>query len=180
MTRDGVDALIGLLAAAYPRQDLPPASITLYRHMLADLDARAAGEAVMDWISREKWWPSVGEVRRAVFDRTSGLPDPERAWEIVTQATRTQPTYEPGYEAYVMPAEWPQHLRDVVSTIGWRRICLGESASVDRAQFLRAYAASVERQFRRWTEERLPGLMAADKGLRPALAGGKQRERVAG
>lgn len=74
------------LSEAYPRDEWSPDRIQLWIQQVADLDFDSAKDAVVFWVSTEKWPPSVAEIRdralvnwRQRYPRTpqlSAVPEP--------------------------------------------------------------------------------------------------------
>lgn len=83
----GAALAISILRDAYPRQDFPDRSATLYGQMLADLDDQAVVEAVRRLIRRREFLPAISEIRREVAEMALALPSPLEAWEMVNDQT---------------------------------------------------------------------------------------------
>lgn len=132
MTEAQAVALVAVLQAAYPRQELREETIRLYAAMLRDLEFVSAEQAVKRIIASSPYWPAIAEIRNAVAEAETGLPSPEEAWEEVRRAVRDVGSY--GRPQWSNPV-----LARAVESIGWLQICLSEQPGVERAHFLRVY-----------------------------------------
>jgi hypothetical protein len=127
MTTDEAGLLIATLAAAYPRQQLEPATIEVYTRSLADLDHDLASAAVTALIASSVFFPTVAEIRSQAAELATGLPTATEAWIMVT----THPDYRPAMTAEV---------KEALNAVGgsWA-VRTSENPETLRAQFRRAY-----------------------------------------
>lgn len=88
MTREEAHELVARLMAAWPRQAVEASTVEVYVRALGDLDHRAAREAVSELILAAEWFPTVAAIRRAVAERTLGLPSAAEAWALVNDPDR--------------------------------------------------------------------------------------------
>ena len=77
-----VASAIAVLRDAFPRQDFPDNSVSLYSRMLGDLDGAKVAEAVVRLIRRCTWLPSIAEIRMEVAEEECQLPSPAEAWSL--------------------------------------------------------------------------------------------------
>jgi len=125
-------ALMTLLTAAYPRQELSQETTEVYVQYLQDLELKAARAAIDRLVATSEWFPTVAEIRRVVAELVCQLPSPESAWvEVMRELNRCHEYERP---------EWSCDLvREAVGAVGWRRMQMSENLSVERGQFLRIY-----------------------------------------
>lgn len=121
----GMAASIAVLRDAYPRQDFPDRSVTLYAKALSDLNPALVMAAVERLVRRSTWLPSIAEIRMEVAEALVGLPSGDEAWEAVTSK-----------QAWELPPEVAQTVDDVG---GWWAIRTSSRPETMRAQFLSTY-----------------------------------------
>lgn len=68
-----------LLSSAYPRQNITPEMIELYRLCLAEFDLESVKAAVVDHVKENIYFPTIAELRKAAIDKraTKRLPEPD-------------------------------------------------------------------------------------------------------
>lgn len=120
-----IAAAIGVLRAAYPRQDFPDASVEFYAHKLADLDGAELVAAIDRLTNRLNWLPSVAEIRLEVAEARLGLPNASEAWDIAVK----------GGLRFA-----PAPVREAAEAVGGRWTILhSDNPDTVRAQFRRDY-----------------------------------------
>lgn len=134
MTTDDAGLLIATLAAAYPRQQLEPATIEVYARSLADLDHDLAAAAVARIIASSTFFPSIAEIRTMAAELVTGLPGPTQAWTLAANPnSRTGPL--------------PDAVAEALSAVGgsW---ALRRTTNLEtfRSQFRRAYEEIRQRE----------------------------------
>jgi len=126
---------IGLLMAAYPRQEFPEPSQRLYARMLADIPGDLLEAAIMDIISKKTFLPSISEIREAaagLVEKSAGQVSAVEAWaHVCKQITRVGRYGSPDFDDITR--------RAVEAVGGWRELCNSENAVADRARFYQAY-----------------------------------------
>lgn len=160
MTDEEFQRFFYLIASTPQGKDLRRESMALLRIELGDLDfelAKAAFARVRQTDSR--FLPASSEIRRVATELRLG---PRRAgidaWGDVVSAIRRVGSY--GSPRFKDPI-----VADIVKSIGWMELCLGDNESALRARFVDAYdqhSARVAREAQVSAELRLPP---------PALAG---------
>jgi len=132
-------ASLAAAAAAYPNFVLKPETIQLYVSFLADIDDAALDQAMKTCIARGKFFPTIAEIREAAANlTTANLPAAAEAWgEVLEQMRRVGSYRQPEFSNPVISR--------VVSYFGWRELCISENLVADRARFLQAYEAEVQR-----------------------------------
>lgn len=85
--------LVEMLAAAFPKQPLPPQTIAVYARMLRDLDRVAVESAIIGLMATATFFPAIAEIRKAVAEAANDIPDWEVAWDEVTAARRQYGSY---------------------------------------------------------------------------------------
>jgi hypothetical protein len=136
---------IGVLRAAFPRHEFPPASVQVYAQALADLGPQAVESAVKALIGRVDWLPSIATIRREVARRELGMPNATEAWEVANSPI-LYPNAHPCVKAAVQAIGGTWSLRQ------------GRTADVHR-DFRRAYEDICESSIRDIAEKGRNGQM---------------------
>lgn len=134
MTPDQAKALLGVLVSYWPKTDLPPQTLALYRLHLLDFEFAQGVQAVTALASTSRFFPTVAELREALVGEAdpTPLPDPDQAWGEVAAAARNG-IY--GRPTYSHPA-----VHDTVKAMGGiRQLALSDNLMAERAHFLRLY-----------------------------------------
>lgn len=137
MTKPECLQLFALLAAAYPKEPMTEAQVTLYTQMLAPYDGLAVRGAVLLHIQQSPWFPRLSDVVDRLTKRDQ--LDPDEAWREVVTAIRRVGMYRT--PSWSHPA-----LAETVAALGWNTLCESENPEADRAHFLRFYASAATRQ----------------------------------
>lgn len=125
-SNEQVAMAVAVLRDAYPRQDFPDASVSLYARMLADLDGAAVADAVKRLIRRSTFLPSIAEIRSEAAEAACGLPTGAEAWSMVVGDYPRD--------------ELPDPVRQSLDAMGGRwSVVHSERPETLRAQFLRDY-----------------------------------------
>lgn len=141
--------VVNALRGYYPKEKILPSdeAFNFWYEALKDLDYGATTIAVQSWIAREKWSPSIAEIRNAVADVTLGpVPDWSQAWENLRANIRRFGYYRQGE---IMEALDPL-TRKVTQRLGLTQIITATDGEyeVNRANFRQIYQAEAERQRR--------------------------------
>jgi len=83
MTREQAGRIVAEIAASYPKQPFPPETVLVYTEYLSDLDYEACLRGVRRIVRSSVFAPTIAEIRREAALEQIGLPDPDRAWELV-------------------------------------------------------------------------------------------------
>lgn len=140
MTDTEADKLIAILKAGYPRQAVTQETVLLYTEMLRDLDGRDALRAVREHIASSPYFPAISEIRSKVARARVDAQPAELAWEGVLAAVSRDGRYK--------QPKLPPVSAAAVDAVGWEAICNSELIGVERAAFIRAYNAVMERELR--------------------------------
>lgn len=135
MRKSEVTKLIGMLSAAYPKHNISPATLSVYQSMLIDLPAKQTIEEVRDLVTLSRFFPTIAEIRTAVFERELALPPAADAWQEVDKGMRHGGASERANFSHQLIAE-------VVATMNWRDMCLSTKPGVHRIEFCRRYEAA--------------------------------------
>src|SRR5689334_3695070 len=96
-----VTKALTVLAAAYPRFDLPEATIKIYQRLLADLEFDILKAATLQCATMCKFFPTVAEIREAAVEievMSIGIPSPTEAWgEVLNEIKRLGQYGEPSF-----------------------------------------------------------------------------------
>lgn len=166
-----------LLTAAYPQapQATNRETAALYARTLADLPADLLEAAVLSAIGACKFFPTVAELRDLAFsavERAGNLPAPSEAWGDVMDAVSAI-----GY--YRTPNWKVEAIAEAVRAIGgWEMLCQSENSVADRARFIEAYGAIVQRA--RTDARQLPQVREALSRLTSSPRAENVRQLLAG
>ena len=134
--REGLQ-LFAVLAAAYPKEPMTDAQVSLYTQMLASYDGAQVRHAMLLHIQTNPWFPRLSDLIGRLTHRDQ--LDPDEAWAEVLHTVQTV-----GY--YRVPAWSHPALADAVQALGWQTLCQSENPEADRAHFMKFYAVAVTRQ----------------------------------
>ena len=166
MTRAEWVRIAALLAAAYPRQQVPQATWDLYGRELAVYPAAAVEAAVRAAIREREWLPSLADLLGRLRAAETPALTPEAAWEEIQQALVRYGPYQP-HPPWSHPA-----VAAAVQAVGGL-LALAEmdydALSVARAHVYRHVAAALARE--RAAAE--AGPIRAALGLPPAAGPGQ-------
>ncbi len=146
-TNDEITKALGVLAAAYPRFELPDATIRIYQRLLGDLDFDTLKAATLQCATVCTFFPTVAEIRAAAVElqvMAEGVPSDIEAWGMVVQEIQRVGSYRTPTFSHPL-------VDDVVTQLGWRNLCLSDNATADRARFMDAYANALK-QHKRHTQ----------------------------
>ena len=139
----------GLLASAirtfYPKENILPnqQAMELWYRELQDIPYQVAEAALRQWVSTNKWSPSIAEIRETASTVQSGsIPDWGDGWEQVIMAIRK-------YGSYRIPEAMESFdpiTRQCVERLGFRNICMSENIAADRANFRMIFEQLAERK----------------------------------
>lgn len=162
-----------LLAAAYPRFDLPEATIKVYQRLLADLDFDLLKAATLQCATLCKFFPTVAEIRDAAVELSTmaeGIPSDIEAWGEINR--EIQRVHHDGRPEFSHPL-----IEQIVRDLGWRSLCLSDNQIADRARFMDAYEKNLKVSRRR--RQMLPEVTGiVDKRLEDRRASIKQLSMV--
>lgn len=79
--REEFGKIFAYLTAAYPRQKYTDLTISVYYDTLSFLDPAALKLACKAWVSKEKWFPSASELRRAAYTSGQLETSADRHWK---------------------------------------------------------------------------------------------------
>lgn len=148
MKNDELVKILSVLAAAYPRFNLTPETITAYYEFLKDLPADELAAAARECATSYDFFPSVHELRKAVSGircKQRGVPSSYEAWQEVCHRPKDgnlrRVVEEDGQNIIeIIPVPWSHPLVERVAyQMGWPRFPESDEIGVDRAHFLRAY-----------------------------------------
>ena len=141
--KETVARVLVVLAAAYPRQNLPKETSQVYAELLCDIDDELLVVAAKQHAASSKWFPSVAELRSMALEiqaRANGLPTAAGAWCEVMDQVRAH-----GY--YGAPCFSHRLVGQAVDGLGgWRALCASTNQVADRAHFMRIYETLSKRE----------------------------------
>lgn len=134
MDKQEFGRIAGAIKGSYPNSKVCADDFTmeLWFHALMDIDYKVLLLAVEQWISTNKWPPTIADLREACLNITLGpLPDWGKAWQQVVKAIgsygHTQPQKAFDSMDYLT--------RAAVERVGWKDLCLSENLVSSRANF---------------------------------------------
>lgn len=140
------------IKTAYPNYKLLPdkASIDIWFMMLQDINYSIAQPAILEYISTNKFPPSIADIR----EKCTGymqlpIKDWGEAWESVINAIRKFGYMQEEKALYSMD----ELTQKCVKRIGFINICQSENITADRANFRMIYEQEANR---RRTDNQLP------------------------
>lgn len=120
-------------------------AMKLWYDLLKDIPYDVAQEVVKEWISTQRWSPTVADIRELAAKRTNPeLPEWSEAWESVINAIGRWGMHR---EAEAL-ASMPEIAQQAVKRMGWQNICLSENVGVERATFRDIYIVIAKRKER--------------------------------
>lgn len=140
-----IEQIINMLEVAFPNFHPKDVKMTkeIYWQTLSDIPTDELKAAVLHCVTEagRAFAPTIGEIRGTVADlraAAANVPSSYGAWEEVRRAMS-----EIG--SYGVP-EWSSLLvARVVSSLGWRNLCMSENQTADRARFIQAYEQLMDR-----------------------------------
>jgi hypothetical protein len=134
--------VLKILGDVFPSFPLSSSAVEVYVRLLADLPGRVLEQAALDHISHSTFFPSIAELRSAVFnilEAIDPLPSEYEAWSVVqAEICRIGQGDRPKFR-YALVAQ-------AVEQLGWRYLCLSENQVADRAHFIQAYRLLADRE----------------------------------
>jgi hypothetical protein len=122
------------LRTYYPKENILPnqQAMELWFRELQDIPYQVAEAGLRQWVSTNKWSPSISEIREMASEVQNGsIPDWGDGWEQVLVAIRK-------YGSYRIPEAMESFdpiTRQCVERLGFRNICMSENIAADRANF---------------------------------------------
>lgn len=133
------------LKTYYPREQLLPnqQAMELWYRELQDIPYQVAEAGLRQWVSTNKWSPSIADIREMTATIQNGsIPDWGEGWEQVLRAIRQHGSYR---EAEAMQS-MDEITQTCVKRLGFRNICMSENINQDRANFRMIYEQLQERR----------------------------------
>lgn len=166
MRASEVVRVVELLQGAYPRQEIPKSTLSVYVMALADLDVEDCLRAVTRHVQTSKWFPTIAEIRELVAEAITELPEPEFAWREVREALGRDTAGQP------VPAWSCPEIREAVAVLGWGTLVNTRNIAIERERWIKTYS-----RLRRQAIERVvaPNRSGALPGQLKLLAEGDGR-----
>jgi hypothetical protein len=143
-TEKEIEKALIVLSAAYPRFELPQATINIYQRLLSDLDFDILKSATLQCATMCKFFPTVAEIRDAaveIITMSEGIPSALEAWgEIIREIKRVGSDKRPTFSHPLIDS--------VVHEFNWRYLCTSENTISDRARVMDAYEKMVKKSLR--------------------------------
>ena len=157
--------VLTVLAAAYPRFQLPAATVRIYEQTLSDIPVEVLRAATLDLIAESKFFPTVAEIRKSAFAlmaEQGGAIGAYEAWALALDFVREgrgNPIIGKS-RVWDIPPAIEQTVRQVG---GWIHLAQAENVAADRARFVEAYDRALEK--REYQARRLPQIVALAERL---------------
>lgn len=133
------------LRTYFPREQILPnqQAMELWYRELQDIPYEVAEAGLRQWVSTNKWSPSIADIREmATTIQRGSIPDWGEGWEQVTKAIRQYGTYRiPEAMETFDPLT-----RKCVERLGFKNLCMSENVTADRANFRMVYEQLAERE----------------------------------
>lgn len=148
--------VLTVLAAAYPRFQLPAATVRIYEQTLSDIPLQTLRAATLDLIAESKFFPTVAELRKRAFAliaEQDGTADAYSAWALTLRFLRQGR----GNPIIGRSKDWdiPPLIEQTVRQVGgWAYLAQADNVAADRARFIDAYDRTIEKQ--EYLTRRLP------------------------
>ena len=162
------------LGDVFPSFRLSSSAIEINVQLLVDIPGAVLEQSSMEHMSRSSFFPSIAELRSAAFsiiDAAQPVPTAYEAWSEVQELIQHTGHYN-------LPKFDNPITAQVVKQLNWRYLCLSNNPVADRAHFIQAYQALVERE--RNSEHRLPMVREFISELKaghpPKLSSGNQEQ----
>ena len=145
MTKQEFSMLVMAIRTYYPKEQILPnqQAMELWYRELQDIPYAVAEAGLRQWVSTNKWSPSIAEIREITTNIQQGsVADWGEGWEQVLTAIRK-------YGTYRIPEAMESFdpiTRKCVERLGFRNICLSENINQDRANFRMIYEQLAERE----------------------------------
>ncbi len=167
-------AQIGMaIRTYYPSANILPndQSFDLWFHQLEDLPYDLVKLALEEWVSLNKWAPTIADLREKAAEIKNGPGKTwGEAWEEVLKVIRRFGTYRADEALEALDEVTCQ----VVKRIGYQNICQSENIAADRANFRMIYEQITERKKQ---EERIaPKMLEMIRGITSGMIGIKGDE----
>ena len=145
MDKKEFSMLVMALRTYYPKEQILPnqQAMELWYRELQDIPYAVAEAGLRQWVSTNKWSPSIAEIREITTHIQQGsVADWGEGWEQVLTAIRK-------YGTYRIPEAMESFdpiTKKCVERLGFRNICLSENINQDRANFRMIYEQLAERE----------------------------------
>lgn len=146
MNKQEFAQLADAMRTYYPAANMLPnaQSMALWYEKLKDIDYKVVCKALDNWVSCNKWAPTIADLRSGAVDQLTGTPERwEAAWRTVKDAIRHFGAYQ---EKEAM-ASFDDVTRECVRCLGFIELCqspLDTIDKVDRANFRMIYEAELD------------------------------------
>lgn len=143
-TRDQIVDVLDILNEAYPnvKWKVTPELISLWQDIIGKYELPLLLAATKKHIAESPYMPTIADIVKQVRSLVClGQPTAADAWGIVSDNIRKYGPYnvKAGVDAL------PVMVRRVVDQIGYMSICMDEKPDVIRAQFMRMYQETLDR-----------------------------------
>lgn len=159
-TNKTISSVLKIILAAYPRFEISEETVRVWGMFMADLDDELLQAAVARFISSSDhaFPPSIPELRHQATEirrEIAGVPLAFEAWEEVLKAPTPSP-YRPFRDGQFQEPDQYQWSHEAVALVakrlGWGKGFPGSNIEADRAHFLKAYDAEVNKRLRAQTQ----------------------------
>lgn len=165
-TNKTISNVLKIILAAYPRFEVSEETVRVWGMFMADLDDELLQAAVARFISSSNhaFPPSIPEVRQQATEirrEITGVPSSFEAWEEVIKAPTPSPYRQFRDGKFFEPEQYQwshEAVALVAKRLGWGKGFPGSNTEADRAHFLKAYDAEVNKRLK--SETQIPQVTA--------------------
>lgn len=142
MTFDEFKILVKAMKSAYTSPNFIPDeySIKMWYKFLEDLPYDLATMSVQQYIARNKFQPTIADIRENAVAIVTKDIDWSESWQQVCRLISLYglPNEQKAY------AEMDEATEKAVKRIGWKNLCMSQNASVDRSNYRIIFEAVVK------------------------------------
>lgn len=145
MTKQEFAQFVMALKTYYPRETLLPnnQAVELWYRQLSDIPYNIAEIALNQWVSTNKWSPSIADIRETANSiQNDEALDWGEGWAQVQRAIR----YYGSYNQQKALESMDDITRQTVQQMGWVNICMSENEAADRANFRMIFERIAQRK----------------------------------
>lgn len=146
MTHEQFGVFAMAMKSYYPKEHIleTKQQLEAWYRMLADIPYEICNQALMQWVSTERWSPTVADLReRATTIAYGEVKDWATAWQEIQDSIREYGYYRAKEGMDCLDDTTKQVIRQLG---GYQHICISEKVDVLRANFRDLYTASAKKE----------------------------------
>lgn len=134
MKKSEVVKFLSIITAFFPDRRITDEMITGWHIMLEDMPYELAEQALKAVLSKNRFFPSIAEIREEAAAIARPMPTAAEAWEEVNKERQRV-----GWSFIKKPEFSDELIERTVEAFGWDGLCASENIDVARGQFLKLY-----------------------------------------